>query len=283
MTSQLPGDFPEHADDNRRIWDANARWWDDRIGDGNEFQTWLIEPATERLLAPAPGDTILDVACGAGRMTRRIAAGGAHVVAFDTSAAFIARARERTPADAGIEYHVADAAHPESLVALGAQRFDKAVCTMALMDMPEIGPLFAALPQLLIPGGTFVFSVLHPCYLSAPNVRVAEIEEGPTGRERLRSSVKVSGYLTPSARQIEGISGQPVPHWCFHRPVSTLFGLGFAAGFMVDGLEEPRLPDPPTGSGLSWRDLPDIPPILVVRMRRGLASDTIGPSRPAAR
>ena len=283
MTSPPRADFPEHADDNRHVWDANARWWDDRIGDGNEFQTWLIEPPTERLLDLAPGDTILDVACGAGRMARRIAASGARVVAFDTSAAFIARARERTPADAAIEYHVADAASPDALLAFGANRFDKAVCTMALMDMPEVGPLFATLPRLLIPGGTFVFSVLHPCFLSAPNVRVAEIEAGPTGRELLRSSVKVSGYLTPSARQIEGISGQPAPHWCFHRPLSTLFGMGFAAGFVIDGFEEPRLPEAPAGSGLSWRDLSDIPPILAIRMRCGLASDTIGPASPAAR
>jgi SAM-dependent methyltransferase len=283
MTSPPRAEFPLHADDNRRVWDANASWWDDRIGDGNEFQTWLIEPATERLLAPAPGDTILDVACGAGRMARRIAAGGARVVAFDASEAFIARARERTPADAAIEYHVADAARPDALLAFGANRFDKAVCTMALMDMPEIEPLFATLPRLLIPGGTFVFSVLHPCFLSAPNVRVAEIEDDQTGRGVVRSAVRVSGYLTPSARRTEGISGQPQPHWCFHRPLSTLLGLGFATGFVVDGLEEPRLPDPPAGSGLSWRDLPDIPPILAVRMRRGLASDTMGPSMPAAR
>ena len=215
-------------------------------------------------------------------MARRIAAGGARVVAFDASEAFIARARERTPADAGIEYHVADASRPDALLAFGANRFDKAVCTMAIMDMPEIEPLFATLPRLLIPGGTFVFSVLHPCFLSAPNVRVAEIEDDQTGRGVVRSAVKVSGYLTPSARRTEGISGQPEPHWCFHRPLSTLFALGFAAGFVIDGLEEPRLPDPPAGSGLSWRDLPDIPPILAVRMRRGLASDTMGPSRPAA-
>ena len=43
-------DFPDLSEDNRRRWDANARWWDDRIGDGNDFQTLLIEPATERLL-----------------------------------------------------------------------------------------------------------------------------------------------------------------------------------------------------------------------------------------
>ena len=96
-------EFPEHADENRRIWDENARWWDDRIGDGNDFQTLLIEPATERLLDVSTGDTILDVASGAGRFARRMATLGAHVVAFDCSAEFIECARERTSKDAQIE------------------------------------------------------------------------------------------------------------------------------------------------------------------------------------
>src|SRR5688572_33003955 len=111
MATEPPNrEFPEHADDNRRRWDANARWWDDRIGDGNEFQTVLIEPSTERLLDIHAGDVVLDAACGAGRFARRMAALGARVVAFDSSAAFVARPRERTPGDAAVEYHVLDAA-----------------------------------------------------------------------------------------------------------------------------------------------------------------------------
>ena len=107
-----PSDFPDHVDENRRIWNANARWWDDRIGDGNDFQTLLIEPPTERLLNVTAGDTILDVACGAGRFARRMASLGATVVGIDTSSEFIARARERTPADASIEHRVVDAPIP---------------------------------------------------------------------------------------------------------------------------------------------------------------------------
>ena len=95
-TLRSNADFPEHLDENRRIWDANARWWDDRIGDGNDFQTLLIEPATERLLNVTAGDTILDVACGAGRFARCMASLGAKVVGIDTSREFIARARERS-------------------------------------------------------------------------------------------------------------------------------------------------------------------------------------------
>jgi SAM-dependent methyltransferase len=267
-------EFPGHAGDNRRIWDANARWWDDRIGDGNDFQTLLIEPATERLLAIAAGDRVLDVACGAGRFARRMAELGARVVAFDASAEFIARARERTPAGTAVEYHTADAHDPAAIAALTPDGCDKAVCTMAIMDMPRIAPLFAALSRVLAPGGAFVFSVTHPCFHSATVARFAEVQEDAPGRHVVRTGVKISSYLTASARKTEGIVGQPEPQWFFHRPLSALFAVGFAAGFVVDGLEEPGFaPSEQARAGVRWHDMPDVPPIMVARMRLGHSGD----------
>jgi len=267
-TAQSNSEFPEHADENRRIWDANARWWDDRIGDGNDFQTLLIEPASERLLAISAGDVILDVACGAGRFTRRMAELGARVVAFDHSVKFIERARERTPTDARIEYHVLDATRTDAVVSLGAGRFDKAVCTMGLMDMPEITPLLSVLTRMLKPGGSFVFSVTHPCFHSTGVQRFAERYEEEAGRHIIRTGVKVSSYLSPFARKTEGIIGQPEPQWYFHRPIHALFGAGFDAGFVVDGIEEPGLPgSEKRRPSARWDDMPEIPPIMVVRMR----------------
>jgi SAM-dependent methyltransferase len=266
-TERHHADFPDLSEDNRRRWDANARWWDDRIGDGNDFQTLLIEPATERLLDIHEGDVILDAACGAGRFARRMAELGATIVAFDYSGEFVALARQRTPKDAAIAYHSLDAADPAALMALGAGRFDKATCTMALMDMPEIGPLFATLPRLLRPGGSFVFSVLHPCFHSAAIQRFAELHEEEPGRHVVRAGVKVASYLAPFARKSEGIIGQPEPQWLFHRSLSALLQYGFDAGFRVDGLEEPGLPAPTSPrAGVRWHDMPDIPPIMVVRM-----------------
>ena len=265
----MNADFPEHVEENRRIWDANARWWDDRIGEGNDFQTLLIEPATERLLNVTSGDTILDVACGAGRFARRMASFGARVVAIDTSTEFIARARERTPADASIDYRVLDAASTDALLSLDGNHFTKTVCTTALMDMPEIAPLFRALGTLLTSGGAFVFSVTHPCFHSATMQRFAEMYEDGPGRHVIRTGVKVSTYLSPSARKTEGIIGQPEPHFFFHRPLSRLLQHGFEAGFVVDGFEEPSFaPMETPKAGVKWNDMPDIPPILVVRMRR---------------
>ena len=260
-------DWPEVNDESRRIWDANAEWWDDKIGDGNAFQCELIEPATERLLEIGPGTTVLDVGGGAGRFARRMAELGAYVVATDFSERFIERAKSRTPAEMrNIEYHVVDATSGEQLLALGAARFDGAVATMALMDMATIAPLMSALPKLLKPGGWFVFSINHPCFNSAHPCKFAEMVEAD-GETSIRCGVKVSSYLTPGVSKCDGIMGQPQKQYYFHRPLSVLFNAAFSQGFVIDGLEEPMLPPIDDARYLRWRSMPEIPPVLVVRMR----------------
>jgi 2-polyprenyl-3-methyl-5-hydroxy-6-metoxy-1,4-benzoquinol methylase len=251
----------------RRIWDANAEWWDDRIGDGNQFQIELIEPATERLLGAVAGETVLDIGCGAGRFARRMAELGASVVAFDFSERFIARAKERTPPETrNIEYHVMDATDGERLLALGEKRFDAAVATMALMDMAAIEPLMGALRELLKSGARFVFSVMHPCFDSSHTCKFAE-QVVADGRVTTRRGVMVRGYLTPTASKAEGIVGQPEPQHYFHRPLSMLFNAGFREGFVVDGFEEPAFQTGLDDAAAVWWRHPDIPPVLVVRMR----------------
>jgi hypothetical protein len=112
-----------------------------------------------------------------------------------------------------------------------------------------------------------VFSVTHPCFHSAAIQRFAEIHEEQAGRHVIRSGVKVSSYLSPFARKTEGIIGQPEPQWFFHRPINTLFRFGFEAGFVVDGTEEPHFPEDKPKAGVRWHDMPDIPPVMVVRMK----------------
>jgi 2-polyprenyl-3-methyl-5-hydroxy-6-metoxy-1,4-benzoquinol methylase len=262
------GRWPGHTRETRRIWDNIAEWWDDRIGDGNDFQDELIEPASERLLALNPGEVVVDVGCGAGRFTRRMAALGARVVASDLSERFIARARQRTPDDADIEYHVIDATDAGALLALGEGRFDAAVATMCLMDMPDIDPLMGALAKLLKPGGRFVFSVMHPCFQPPGSAKFAEATE-VEGEYTVTRGVRVSAYITPRAFKGIGILGQPESQYYFHRPLGVLLETAFRHGLVMDGIEEPMLAPPENDDGsLRWRNLRGIPPVLVARLRR---------------
>jgi len=238
------------------------------LWEGNPFHRVLVGPSVERLLAPQSGETFLDVACGNGQFARRLAQLGARVVATDFSATFLARARARTTENAErIDYRLVDATDEAQLLALGMGRFDGAVCNMALMDMPTIVPLLSALAKLIKPGGRFVFAIPHACFNS--NATRLGIEEEDRGGELYEiRSVRVDAYLQIPPGKGMGMPGEPHPHYYFHRPLHELLGVCFVAGFMLDGLEEPAFGVDDVGTRpLSWLNFPQIPPVLVVRLR----------------
>jgi 2-polyprenyl-3-methyl-5-hydroxy-6-metoxy-1,4-benzoquinol methylase len=255
--------------DAKDAWNQNAKFWDERMGEGNDFVEVLIWPVTERLLALQPGERVLDIACGNGLSSRRMAAMKAEVVAFDFSDQMIARAQNRTLKDTtSIQYKVIDATDYDSLLSLGENSFDAALCNMALFDMAEIEPLMRALGKLIRSGGRFVFSVIHPCFNNPHMVHVGELEERK-GEFKTIYSVKIHGYMSPTVKLGIAISGQPVTHPYFHRPLSGLLGAGFEAGFLLDALEERAFPpEYPASNPLSWGgNFSEIPPVLVARMK----------------
>src|ERR687889_838476 len=198
----------------REAWEEKAAFWDEAMGEGNAFQRVLVGPATERLLGVRTGETVLDVACGNGVFSRRLAELGARVVAVDFSENFVELARARTEEagyGAAVKYLVADATDEEQMLALGEERFDAVVCNMALMDMPVIDPLMRALRRLLKPGGRFVFSVQHPAFNSNAVRLALEVEERESTLVETYS-VKVTAYLYVPPGKGTGMPGEPVAH-----------------------------------------------------------------------
>lgn len=263
---------PDAASDanerTRQAWDENAEFWNDRMGDGNDFVRVLSWPATERLLAVEPGERFLDIACGNGLTSRRIAALGAtEVVACDFAPRMLEAARGYAEHAERIEYHLVDATDEAALRALGAAgSFDGALCAMALFDMAEIEPTFRALSGLVREGGRFVASVIHPAFNNNGTALTIETEDLVT-----RRGVRVWEYMTSSARPAVAIEGAPTNHLLFHRPLQELLAPAFAAGWVLDGLEERAFPaDAGEGNPRrpSWRDVPEIPPVLVLRFAR---------------
>ncbi len=262
-------DFPQFLDEAVEIWDEISDWWDDKIGDGNDAQDELIEPTQERLLDIKRGERLLDIACGAGRFTRRMAELGASITALDHSAKFIARARKRSQQyENSIDFHVVNAADASALLALPSTPFDAAVCTMGIMDMAVITPLARSLTKLLRPGGRFVFSVMHPAFNSNGSRNSMEREYNANGVQE-RFGVWVPEYLKSRSYTGIGIVGQPRPHIYFHRPINLLLRLFLDQGFRLSAFEEPRFSDAAISSAKSplssefWRYFPLI---LVVRL-----------------
>src|SRR6266498_3297583 len=152
---------PDPHQFTRDAWEANAEVWDARMGDeGNDFFNILCWPALVSLLDPQPDQHILDIACGNGLTSRRLAALSAKVNAFDFSENLIDKAKARSNNyQFPITYDVIDATDEQQLLSLGEETFDSALSNMALFDMADIETLFRILPGLLKPGGIFVFSL----------------------------------------------------------------------------------------------------------------------------
>jgi trans-aconitate methyltransferase len=94
-----------------------------------------------------PGEYILDLGCGDGQLTQRIAATGAIVLGVDASPDMIAAARER-----GIE---AEQANAESFP-FGDAVFDAVFSNAALHWIRDQDAMLAQVRRVLKPGGRFV-------------------------------------------------------------------------------------------------------------------------------
>lgn len=257
-------------EEGRKQWNRKATFWDSLHGDqGNDFHRQLVGPAVERLLDLKTGERVLDIACGSGVLARRLASLGGRLTAVDFSERLIEQARKRgQPSGEPIGYRVVDATDEAALVALGEGEFEAVVSTMALMDIADITPLFRAVRRLLKPAGCFVFATAHPAFNSNNPVFVAE-QEDRDGDVRVHHSLKIDGYLDVPPTKAAGAPGEPAPHYYYHRPLQELLGEAFAAGLVLDGLEEPSFGpegvDP--ARPLSWDNLWQIPPVMVGRLR----------------
>jgi trans-aconitate methyltransferase len=97
-------------------------------------------------LAPQPGERILDLGCGDGQLTAKIAASGANVIGVDASSAMIEGAKSR-----GIEASVCNAE------ALPFDReFDAVFSNAALHWVRNQDAMLAGVKRALKPGGRFV-------------------------------------------------------------------------------------------------------------------------------
>ncbi len=263
-------DIKKLNDEGRKLWNMKARFWDELQGDnGNVFHRRLIEPSVLQLLDLQDGESVLDIGCGNGALARRLVAGGGKVTAVDFSEKLIGFARQRSGrTGASVKYIDCDATDETALTQLGEGGFDAITCTMALMDMPTIEPLFRAVTRLLREPGRFVFSTMHPAFNSNNPIFVHE-KEDRDGAVSENFAVKLRAYLDLPPVKGAGAPGEPTPHYYFHRPLSELLGAAFAAGLALDGLLEPAFSpeDAASTERISWHKYTQIPPILSGRLR----------------
>ena len=79
--------------------------WDASAYDSKHSFVWQLGTDVLELLSPRPGERILDLGCGTGHLTGKIAEAGAEVVGIDNSEAMIEQARKNFPE---LRFEIAD-------------------------------------------------------------------------------------------------------------------------------------------------------------------------------
>jgi 2-polyprenyl-3-methyl-5-hydroxy-6-metoxy-1,4-benzoquinol methylase len=155
-------------DNDRKIiasWFKNAAPWIVAI---EERQIESRNLVTNRSIVDAVisrgGNTVLDLGCGEGWLTRALAARGRNVLGTDVIPMFIDSAAQRLYRRASTtgssEFQLATYAE----IAAGklARKFDVVVANFSLIGEESVDSLVRAMPSLLTDRGTFIVQTLHP-------------------------------------------------------------------------------------------------------------------------
>jgi malonyl-CoA O-methyltransferase len=163
--------------------------------DGNPIIA-LEEPWVDRLLGDVGGLSILDIGCGTGRHTVRLARAGAMVQALDFSAGMLEKARLKEGAEK-VNFRVHDLAQP---LPFGAGSFDRVVCGLVIDHIADLGGLFRDMARVCRPSGCVVVSVMHPAMMLR-GVQ-ARFRDPATGQEFRPASQphQLSDYVLAAAR-----------------------------------------------------------------------------------
>jgi trans-aconitate methyltransferase len=191
-------------------------WNSEGYAKNARFVTDLGAPVLE-LLAPRPGEHILDVGCGDGVLTKRIADLGCNVVGLDSSADFVASARK-------LGLTVVEKSASEMDFGPG---FDAVFSNAALHWMKDADAVLGRIAHALLPNGRFVAEMGgHGCVSTVLSALIDELE-------------------------FRGYDGRGANPWYF--PTVEDYGGRLAdAGFSVRYIELIPRPTPLPGDVMGW-------------------------------
>jgi SAM-dependent methyltransferase len=213
--------------DLRGAWERNAEAWLAWARTPGHDSYWQFHRDLFLELLPAPGRRTLDLGCGEGRLARDLKALGHDVVAVDSSELLVDAARG---ADPELEAHVADAAE----LPFADASFDLAVAFMSLQDMDNPRAAVRETARVLGPAGRFCLAVVHP--FNSAGRFAGEEAESPFVIEG--SYLEASCYQDDLAR-----SGLAMQFVSAHRPLEAYAEALADAGFLIERLREPAVPE----------------------------------------
>jgi SAM-dependent methyltransferase len=234
-----PGDA---AAEGAAAWETIAEGWTERVRSGTDWSRVHILDAPHLALAgDVSGLHVLDAGCGEGRFARMLAQRGARVTAFDFSARMVELAAQRErESPLGIYYFEADMA---DLSALADGTFDLAVAYLSLIDVDRYEQATREIARVLVPGGRFIASLVHPCFVTPDSAWVPREPGTVPVRDSDRLYRSVDNYFPESVVRFRMWPTAPAETVNYHRPISHYAHAFRHAGLLIRDIIEPT-PDP---------------------------------------
>ena len=125
-----------------------AKKWDAELYEARHGFVWRLGEGVVDFLNAQPGERILDLGCGTGQLTKKIADSGANVLGLDASPDMIGQARQNYPR---LQFVLANAAALQF-----ENEFDAVFSNAALHWMLDRAGVVAGVARALKKGGRFV-------------------------------------------------------------------------------------------------------------------------------
>lgn len=210
----------------RTSWDAVADWYRGMVGEGgHKYHQRLAIPALLDLLAPQPGEAILDIGCGPAPLAPFVAEAGAYYTGVDASPKLLDAARDHHRRDG--EFVLGDARKLWSVRGLAAGAFDGATFLLSIQDMDPLPEVLRSAAWALRAGGRVVLLMTHPAF------RIPRQSGWGYDDERKLRFRRVDHYLSRLAIPLRG--GQTRS---FHRPIGDYINALANNGLLTERMEE---------------------------------------------
>ncbi len=211
-------------------WGNVADWYHDVVEEKGSYQKDLILPNLLRLMDVKKGEAILDLACGEGFFSRRLARLGARVIGVDISRELIEIAQQDTEG-ADVQYEVAPA---DKIPFIENETVDKAVIVLALQNIENAHGALAECSRVLKEGGKLYIVLNHPAFRIPKQSSWGYDEKTNTQYRR------VDRYLSELREKIQMHPGERPDEMTvsFHRPFQYYFKAFKKAGLAVVNMEE---------------------------------------------
>lgn len=223
-------------------WEAEARRWIQWARAPGHDSYWRFHRDQFLRLLPPPGRQTLDIGCGEGRLARDLKELGHRIIGIDSSPSLVAAAREFDPS---MDVRLGDAA----ALPLDDTCADLAVAFMSLHDIDGMPAAVREAARVLEPGGRLCLAIVHP-------INSAGRFEETTADARFT----IEGDYLHAFRFADTVErdGLTMTFNSQHRPLEAYFIALETAGFLVETLREPDVPEHAIGSGAGrrWQRIP---------------------------